>query len=65
MTNMTLAVPEHLVVVMKKHGEIKWSKVARDAIAEKVKEMEIIDELLAKKRLTEKENKDKVDPSVR
>lgn len=52
---MTLAIPEHLKVVMRKHSEIRWAKVARDAIAEKVRELEILDELLAQKKLEEKE----------
>ena len=55
MTNMTLAIPEHIKVVMRKHSEIRWSKIARDAIAEKVRELEMLDEFLAKKRLEEKE----------
>jgi len=32
MTNMTLSVPEELYKIMKKHSEIKWSEVARQAM---------------------------------
>ena len=55
MTNMTLAVPEDLHKVMKKHKEIKWSEIARQAISEKARKLEIIDKLLAKSQLTEED----------
>jgi hypothetical protein len=32
MTNMTLAVPENLTQIIKKHREVKWSEVARQAL---------------------------------
>ena len=37
---MTLAVPEQLHKIMKKHSEIKWSEVARKAIEKKAMELE-------------------------
>ena len=43
LTNMTLAVPDQLMVVMKKHKEIKWSEVAREALAKKASELELMD----------------------
>ena len=43
MTNMTLAVPDELYVIMKKHREIKWSEVARQALWDKAKKLEIGD----------------------
>lgn len=55
MTNMTLAVPDELMAVMKKHKEIKWSQVAREALEEKANELELMDKLLANSKLTEKE----------
>ena len=55
MTNMTLAVPPELSVLMKKHKEIKWSEVARQALLEKATELEIMDRILAKSKLTEKD----------
>jgi len=55
MTNMTLAVPEDLHKVMKKHKEIKWSEIARQAISEKARKLEIMDKLLAKSQLTEED----------
>lgn len=52
---MTLAVPEDLMQIMKKHKEIKWSEVAREAMWDKAKKLELMDKLLAKSRLTEKD----------
>ena len=40
MVNMTLAIPEPLHKVMKKHPEIKWTEVARQAINKRASELE-------------------------
>ena len=40
MVNMTLAIPEHLHRIMKKHSEIKWTEVVRKAIEEKARALE-------------------------
>ena len=55
MTNMTLAIPQDLVAVMKKHREIKWSEVARQALLEKAEELKLMDQIVAKSKLTDKE----------
>lgn len=55
MTNMTLAVPEDLQQIMQKHKEIKWSEVARQAMWEKARKLELMDKILAKSKLTEKD----------
>ncbi len=55
MTNMTLALPEDLHRIMQKHKEIKWSEVARKAMWEKAMKLELMDKLLAKSTLTEKD----------
>jgi len=55
MTNMTLAIPEELHDLMKKHSEIKWSEVARSAIWDKATKLEMIDNVLSKSRMTEKD----------
>ncbi len=52
MTNMTLAIPEELHIIMKKHKEIKWTEVARTAIWDKAKRLELMDKLLSKSELT-------------
>ncbi len=55
MTNMTLALPEDLNEIMQKHKEIKWSEVARQAIWEKARKLELMEKLLAKSELTEQD----------
>lgn len=55
MTNMTLAIPEDLHKIMKKHKEIKWTEVARQAMWERAKKLELMDTLLSKSELTEKD----------
>jgi len=52
---MTLAVPRELHSIMKKHKEIKWSEVARGALWNQAKKMELMDKILAKSTLTEKD----------
>ena len=52
---MTLAIPEDLHEIMRKHSEIKWSEVARQAISEKARKLELMDKLLAKSELTEED----------
>jgi len=52
---MTLAIPEDLHKIMKKHSEIKWSEVARQAIWTQARKLELMDNLLAKSEFTEKD----------
>ncbi len=55
MTNMTLAVPEDLKQIMERHREVKWSEVARQAMWEHAKKLELMEKLVSKSKLTEKE----------
>lgn len=55
MTNMTLAVPEELHKIMRKHNEVKWSEVARQAIWTQARKLELIDKMLSKSELTEED----------
>ena len=50
---MTLSVPEELIKIMRKHSQIKWSEVARRAIWEEAKKLELMDKLVANSKLTE------------
>ena len=52
---MTFAVPEELMVIMKRHKEIRWSEVARQALVEKADELKLMDQLVSKSKLTEKD----------
>ena len=55
MANVTLAVPEELRKIMRSHPEIKWSEVARQAMWEYAKKLELMDEVAKKSKLTEKD----------
>ncbi len=55
MTNMTLAVPEDLHAIMKKYNTIKWSEIARQALWDQARKLELMDKLLAKSKLTEED----------
>lgn len=55
MTNMTLAVPEDLHEIMRKHNEIKWSEIARQALWDHARKLELMDKLLSKSKLTEED----------
>lgn len=55
MTNMTLAVPKELHGIMRKHKEIKWSEVAREALWNQARKLELMDKFLSKSTLTEKD----------
>lgn len=55
MTNMTLAIPEDLKKIMDRYPDIKWSEVARRAIWEKARKLELMDALAAKSELTEQD----------
>lgn len=64
MVNMTLAIPEQLHVLMKKHSDIRWSEVARKAIEERAQKLEFMDKFLANSKLT-KEDIDFLDHKIK
>lgn len=53
MPNLTLAIPEDLHEKMKKHSEIRWSEVVRKSINEKIEDLEVLDKLTRKSKLTQ------------
>ena len=55
MTNMTLAIPEDLHKVMRKHKEIKWSEVARQAMMNHAQKLDWMDKVLSNSELTEED----------
>ena len=55
MVNLTLSLSEELKRNMKQHLDIKWSEVARKAIENKLKEIEIEERILSKSKLTMKD----------
>jgi len=52
-TNLTLSVPDDLYEEMKKHPEIRWSEVARQALAKKLDDLRRLDALLSGSKLTD------------
>lgn len=52
---MTLAVPEDLHAIMKRYNTIKWSEIARQALWDQARKLELMDKLLAKSKLTEED----------
>lgn len=52
MVNITLSLPEVLHRSMKRHSDINWSEVARRAIEVRIRDLELLDKITAKSRLT-------------
>lgn len=55
MVNMTLAIPDEVHQNMKKFSEIRWSEVARKAIVERLKTLELAKKLAQSSKLTKKD----------
>ena len=55
MPNVTLAIPEGLHDKMKKHSEIRWSEVVRKTISAKIEDLDMMDKLTRKSKLTQKD----------
>ena len=55
MANLTLAIPSDLRVKMDRFPEINWSEVARQAIVQKTRQLEQLNQLFSKSTLTEQE----------
>lgn len=53
MPNMTFSVPEDLHAEMRRHKDVRWSEVARRALARELDRLHIYDRLLSESRLTE------------
>ncbi len=55
MTNMTLAIPDEVTARMKEYSEIRWTEVARKAIEKRLQDLELMDALAKKSKLTHKD----------
>lgn len=53
--NITLAIPKELHEEMKRHEEIRWSTVIKGILKKKLRDLELMDKLNAKSKLTEKD----------
>ena len=61
---MTLSIPEELVKRMKIFSEIKWSEIARRAIEERVNDLETLNKIASKSKLTE-QDVEKISKSIK
>ena len=52
---MTLSIPEELHKKMKQMSEVKWSEIARRAIEERINDLEIMNKIASKSKLTKKD----------
>lgn len=55
MANMTLAIPDELHKKMKQMSDIRWSEVARRAIEQRVHDLETMNRIASKSKLTQKD----------
>jgi hypothetical protein len=53
--NVTFAVPEELHEIMRRHPEIKWSEIARKAMWEYARKLEVMERITSESRLSEKD----------
>lgn len=53
--NLTVTVEDPLWEEMKKHEEIRWSAVMKDAAREKLRALVVLDRLVKKAKMSEKE----------
>lgn len=53
--NITLAIPRELHEEMKKHDEIRWSMVIKGMLRKKIKDLEFLNKINQKSKLTEKD----------
>ena len=51
MPNLTLAIPADLHRRMRQHPEIRWSELVRQALTERVHDLELMDRIAAKSAL--------------
>ena len=55
MVNMTLSIPDELHKKMKEHREMRWSEIARSAIEQRVNDLEVMNKIASKSKLTKKD----------
>jgi pterin-4a-carbinolamine dehydratase len=55
MANVTVSVGSDLKEKMDHHPEINWSEVARQAIEQKIEDLEVMDEISSMSELTEED----------
>jgi len=58
MGNMTLSIPDELLKRMRALSDIRWSEVARRAIEERANDLEVMNKIASKSKLTKKDVKE-------
>ena len=53
--NMTVTIEDPLWEDMKKHEDIRWGAVMKSAVKEKIRALSVLEKLMAKSKLSEKE----------
>jgi len=53
MSNLTIAVDDELKSMLARHPEMNWSEVARQAWKEKIRQLELLNEITAKSRASD------------
>ncbi len=53
--NMTLSIPDELHEKMKQMTEIRWSDIARRAIEQRIMDLETLNRLASKSKITDEE----------
>ncbi len=67
MANITLAIPDSSNKKLKTHSEIRWSEVIRRILQKRVEDLELMDKIVSKSKLTKKdieEIAEKIDSGV-
>lgn len=55
MANITLSIPDELQKRMKKLSEIRWSEIARRAIEQRIDDLEEMNRIASKSKLTQED----------
>jgi len=58
MPSMTLSIPEDLHQLIKEHNEVRWSEIARRAMWDYARKLELLDKLTENSELTEADVKE-------
>ena len=67
MANITLTIPDILHKKIKGHAEIRWSEVIRQLLQKKIEQLELMNQIIRKSKLTNKdidEISEKIDRNV-
>jgi predicted CopG family antitoxin len=55
MPNITLSIPDELHKKMKQMSDIRWSEIARRAIEQRMNDLETLNRLASKSKITDKD----------